>query len=264
MTIADTSLPGARVRFGVFARLREVFALVFRRRPGIFIGFSLLLFLGLPMALGAAAIGVLEFSDPEQALSNTNTEGTIAAIGGFLALVIWLVGAGVLTLAGCDEMAGQRRSLGTYFRQTIRRLHVIFILGLLASLAVMAGFFLIGFVGLWAAAVYSVFMPALLWEGAGWGALGRSRRLTKEYRWPIMGLIFLIYLAFIALFVLVSLTIGTVPEENETAFIIASLIPIVLQVLFIPIFCALPPVVHARLRSLKEGDSSAELRSVFE
>jgi len=264
MTISDTVATGRRPRFGVFARLGETFSLVFRRRPGVFLGLGLTLFLVVPACVVAGLGAAMSYVDPEGLLTDTGTETGVIALAAFLLLLSWLVGASVLTLIGCDEMAGERRGLGVVLRHAARQLHIVFLLGLLASVLVALGSVVIGLLGLWVAACFCVFLPALLWERKNWGALGRSQSLTRNYRLPIMGLIVLLYLGALALFFGLAFLVDRIPEDGSllSSFLVS--LPILVQILMFPVFCAMPSVVHARLRTIKETDSGAGLRAVFE
>ncbi|WP_182085932.1 hypothetical protein [Aureimonas sp. ME7] len=264
MTISDTVTAGKRPRFGVFARLGELLSLTFRRRPGVFLGLGLLLFIVIPVGVVSGLGALMSVVDPEGTLTDTGIEAATIALAVFVSLASWLLGTSVLTVVGCDELAGERRSLGAALRHSARRLHIVFLLGLVASFLVALGSVVIGILGLWVAACFSAFMPALVWEGRNWGALGRSQRLTRDYRLPIMGLIVLLYLGGLALFFGSAFFIEQVPEDGSLVSDLLLSLPVLIQIALFPVFCALPPVVHARLLAIKEADSGAELRAVFE
>lgn len=260
MTIAENAAP-ALPSFGILARFREIFSLAFRRRPGIFVGFNLLALLFVLVIVLGIPFGVIYLTGEEQALAGGGANWVtwlVAGAGG----LFWLFCHGVMTMAGCDEMAGERRSVGFYLRHILVRLPALVVLGLLASVAIGIGFFMVGIVGLWASAVFSVFMPAILWDDAGWGGLGRSRRLTKEYRWPIVGLLLLT--AFVVLAAIFAPLVLLAVPFGDWGGIVGGLLVFVMELASIPVVGALPVVIHSRLREVKEGGGAAALRTVFE
>ena len=163
-------------------------------------------------------------------------------------------------LAGCDALAGRRRALSVYVGHTLRHLHVMLVLSLLAALVVGAGTIIVGVFGLWAAAVHCVLLPALLWDGAGWGAMGRTQALTREYRWPIAGLLLLVAAGCIV--VLVTLALAAERLTHGRAFLPLAF-SILSQVIVVPLLAAVPAVIHARLRTIKEGVGGEDLHAVF-
>lgn len=259
-------LEAAPPRFGTFARLGEVLALIAVRRPGAFLGFNALALLLVPLTSTALDYGL-------PAVSGLSQEEIASSLwGDLLVLAVlglaWTVAAGVMVTAGCDAMAARRLTLAACLGRTLRRLPLVLALGALVLVTVAAGGAALGVLGLWFAAVYSVLLPALLWEGAGWGAMGRSIRLTKEYRWPIAGLIVLVGLGVLALFLLLSLALvtlipGVAFRPDATAAVFGLVVGAALHLSTAAAFAAVAVVTHARLRAIKEGEGADDLRTIF-
>lgn len=133
---------------------------------------------------------------------------------------------------------------------------VTFIISLLASI----GFALLIVPGLWVYAVYFVAIPAVVIERAGFGALGRSISLTKEYRWPIV--LLMIIGGIIA--IVISM-VGTLLAEFVPGGVIVDLIvSTVVYAITYGFFGIMMFLIYARLREIKEEFGEEDLVSVFE
>lgn len=121
----------------------------------------------------------------------------------------------------------------------------------------------------WLAGALCVAIPAIIAEGAGFGAIRRSLALTKGFRWPavgaVLGITVLISLAQTATGALV-LVIGGVLGRMDIAAqapVEAGLTMLLSAAVSTPIYI-LPALVHQRLIAIKEGGAAAELTEVFE
>lgn len=134
--------------------------------------------------------------------------------------------------------------------------------------------------GIWIMGVWSATVPAIMIERAGFGSLGRSARLTKGYRWPVIGTMLLIGLitvigSAITLNIVYAL-IGTSFEEifsGAAAFIEAPSFPVILIIIaiqavmngvFYGLFAAVIVSIYMRLTDIKEGGDTQGLETVFE
>ena len=97
-------------------------------------------------------------------------------------------------------------------------------------------------------------------KGAGFGGLGRSVRLTKGYRWPIIGILVLIGICLI----LISLAGGTVIALIGGSVIISASIFAVMTAMLTGLGGIVIALIYARLREIKEGVSVDEIASVFD
>jgi hypothetical protein len=109
------------------------------------------------------------------------------AIGMLLYTATVAISAAMVTTAAHDAKLGRPVRLGFYFTTALHHLVPVLFCALIATILVYLGFVLVLVPGLWVLAVFFVIVPAIVLEDAGFGAFGRSSRLTKGYRWPIVG-----------------------------------------------------------------------------
>ncbi|EEA93456.1 hypothetical protein [Pseudovibrio sp. JE062] len=160
-----------------------------------------------------------------------------------------------------DAKLGRTIQLGRYVASAIRAAIPIAILSTIAGLVIGIATLALIIPGLWAYAVFSMIAPAVVIERVGFGGLGRSINLTKNYRWPILGVVILIGIIvaifnFIAGFA-ASLTIGS----GQIMAALAYLIPSALGAGLSGVSIAL---TYARLREIKEGVSVDQIALVFD
>lgn len=126
--------------------------------------------------------------------------------------------------------------------------------------------------GLWLGAVLSVTAPAVILGGAGFGGMGRSARLTKGYRWPIIGLYILFWVFLAVIFaVLQAGQMAALDVWAYAEFTVASanagigflVVTTLLGAAFYPVFYILPAMLFLRLRDIKEGGGDEALTDVF-
>lgn len=184
-----------------------------------------------------------------------------------LGTVIGGVVMGLLTLAAADLIAGTGLRLGVSLSRTLARIVPLIVLLIAATLGFMLGWVLFFIPGLLLMAMWSVMLPALLIEDHGFGALARSRALTKEYRWPIIGGFGLLILVFIGL----SIPLSFLPTgvDFETSFVVteiplwASALSAIPGALFYGLWAVFSVLLYTRLLEIKEGGPGG-LASVFE
>ncbi|HDZ74065.1 MAG TPA: hypothetical protein ENH55_15160 [Aurantimonas coralicida] len=135
-----------------------------------------------------------------------------------------------------------------YFRASLQQIVPLVSISFVVVLLVFTGAVMLIVPGLWLLGMFSVVIPAVVVDRAGFEALGRSRSLTKGYRWPIVG--------FIALVSLVAL-IETVIVMGLKWLLGVSTIFVMLQVILSGLTAAIgsiaAAVIHMRLREIKEN-----------
>lgn len=133
----------------------------------------------------------------------------------------------------------------------------------------------IPFVSLWIMAVFSVTAPAVVIERVGLKGLNRSAFLTKQYRWPIVGTLFLTLLCFVGVYsvlgvatVIVMSGFSLFDMQGGAATLLISTVPIILYIAMSTLGLGLMGIVialiYARLREIKEGISVDQIAAVFE
>ncbi|OLF71005.1 hypothetical protein AWH62_13135 [Maricaulis sp. W15] len=173
---------------------------------------------------------------------------------------------------------GQGPQLGAALRGAVTGFLPIIILGIVAGIATGIGFILLIVPGLYVLALLYVYVPAIVFEKAGFSALGRSEDLTKGYRWAIVGVILVIMVLtwiisaiYSAVIFSTVVDLGAVVDGSTDPAAIAAatpwwlnLVASAVQAVTLPITLIASGLVYARLREIKEGGSTSDLLRVFE
>jgi hypothetical protein len=237
--------------------------------PAMFFGASFVI-AALPLALFGVAM--------RSAMSFAPTPGVnpFAQIVGpvLLATAAWLLcyflAQAVLFRAAIAVMDGRALVLGEVIGAGLRALPLLTLLGILLTIAVYGAMIFLIAPGVILAVIWSVAAPALVIERIGvFGALGRSRYLTKGARWAIFGLFVLVFVIYF--FASSLLGIGTVAINGVATTMAARLHPsilsqgfsVVLQTLFVAVFSAIQAALYADLRDWKDGPAGDRLASIF-
>lgn len=191
------------------------------------------------------------------------TPETLSPAAAFITVALTLIGGFVVTgiacLAALDIALGKRHALGDYLRQTLRHLAPLVGLGLLVSLATSLALILLIVPGLYVAARFLVWTPAVVFENAGWSGLGRAQDLSEGHRWPlaasllIMGVAGLVAMA--AALPLIAMA--------EGAFAFSILIDAVASTLIYMMSATFGAAAYLRLREIKDGASAAEVAATI-
>lgn len=127
------------------------------------------------------------------------------------------------------------------------------------------GFMVFVIPGIWVYAVFSVMAPAVVIERAGYGGLGRSASLTRQYRWPVAGAYFLSLICAVLIYALGFLIVSLVSSVGGvSALIISVLVFAVLSTLGTGLVSIVTALVYARLREIKEGVAMEDIATVFD
>ncbi|WP_208354180.1 hypothetical protein [Pseudaestuariivita rosea] len=152
------------------------------------------------------------------------------------------------------------------------------VLGIVITIAAGIGLVLLIVPGIWIYAAWCVTTPAVVVERAGFGGLNRSFELTREYRWPIVGLLILLGLILIVIsipFGLVSnmmIGLNVFDIESLPSADALSSIDVMLWVLInsaasaisYGLGCVAVALVYIRLRQIKDGVGVADVADVFD
>jgi len=235
--MSDVNTAPTRQNLGVGAIVSESFSILFGNIVPIAITsfvpivLGLLisgLFVGMPVAMG--------FEEPNFLLG---TSVVIGFIGSTLVQVaVYGVIIAALVQLAYDAKLSRPISYKKYAKAAIATLVPNVVQMLIVGILATIGFLFFIIPGLWIYGVYSVLVPAIVIERAGFGAMRRSQALTKEYRWPVIGAVLLVLICASLL--------------NMAA---------VFGVALISISVAL---IYARLREIKEGVGVDNLVAVFE
>jgi len=146
---------------------------------------------------------------------------------------------------------------------------------LLGWLFLIVPLFIVG--AFYAAAMLYVFMPAIVFENAGFSALGRSLQLTRGYRGAIIGQMLLLALIVAVISGILAMIVGgimlgamvgsfdTIAANGQISFPWwYSLFNAAVNALSMPLSLIPPAIVYARLKQIKEGGETGDLLKVFE
>ncbi|WGI21255.1 hypothetical protein [Amylibacter sp. IMCC11727] len=182
-----------------------------------------------------------------------------------LSLAIYGIVTAIIVQLAYDAKSGRGTNFGKYASTAVQTLVPNVILTLVIS--ILAGFGMIALIipGIWIYGVFAVTIPVLVIERVGFGSMGRSAELTKEYRWPVIGTIIVIGIAagilnliptFIVQWLLGSLGSGSI------AFLVV--LSALLQTLSYGLVSIGLALIYARLREIKDGVGIEDLVGVFE
>ncbi|MEL6689054.1 MAG: hypothetical protein AAFP28_01940 [Pseudomonadota bacterium] len=274
--MTDTSSAMPKAPLGVGKIISEAFSILFSNFVKVlilgflatFLGFIINgLIVGFPAAAGMPDPATL--GDP-----NTIVVGTV--VSSIINIVIYGFVTAMLIQLAYDAKLGRNGSIGEYISGALPALFPIVVLSIVVSILSGIGALALIIGAFWVYAVFYVFAPAAVIEGTGFGSLGRSAGLTKEYRWPIVGLflvmliiVFIIQLVVGGIFGAVLLTGGDPLAAVQNGIstgsaILFGLVVSLISGLAYGLSGIAVALVYARLREIKEGVAVDQIASVFE
>ena len=241
---------------------------VIARNPLVVLG-STFLFSAVPQIVWGAMM-------QSMILANAGAENRLALaapqfLGGVVLECLALVGAVIVICTTADDAAGHRPSIGSSLAIGLRYAVPLLGLYMLLGLGIALGMILLIVPGVIVALMWSVAGPALVIERCGIGAFGRSRALTKGFRWQILGLFVLVIaiiwavMAVVGLLLVGSGSIMAIAAMRSTghlpmAYTVANALIGTLTAAF---FGALITSLYLALREAAEGPGNAELADIF-
>lgn len=263
--MTDTSATYERLPLGVGTLISESFSILLGNfKTVIILGF-------VPMFVGAIISGLMmgwgvmlgtevqAFSSPlEIALYVINMVIQMGIYGLMIALVVQMA---------YDAKLGRTPNISRYVAPAIRSVVPVLLVSIIVFVAIGIGFAALIVPGLWIYAVFSVIVPAIVIEQAGFGAMRRSSALTKDYRWPIVGLFFLIWICVIVISMIFGVVLVLAISPLGGSFIggaIGILLISVINGFTYSLSAITVSLVYARLREIKEGVGVDQLAAVFE
>jgi hypothetical protein len=153
--------------------------------------------------------------------------------------------------------------MGSLFSSAAPFIAPLFVVGVLAGIAIAIGLLLLIVPGLYLITIWAVVVPVIVIERAGiFDSFGRSRRLVHGSGWQVFGVIVVIFLISIIFRAIVTAIIGGVSDESFAGYAIADLI---VNVLLVPLSALAATVMYLELRRTKgealpeEGGAAAPL-----
>jgi uncharacterized membrane protein len=191
----------------------------------------------------------------------------VALIGAVMAV---LLQATVIKVV-IDDLNGQRARLADALSGGLSAALPVIAIGLLAGLGIGLGLGLLIVPGLMLAARWIVAVPARVTEGPGiFAALARSSQLTKGYRWPVFGLLFVFaILVWIVEAAVLGSVMAVVISSGGNALTASSTLPYILPSALLSaainiLASAGVGAIYCELRLIKEGAAPTGLAGVFD
>lgn len=271
MAIAETAAP----HFEMGRVVRRTFSVI-GKNFGTFVLISIIP--GLTWAATEVAGNQFEADIAAASFPNVNTI-LVFAFWFLIYLASAMMLQGGVIHGAVASLNGNRASLGECLATGLKYLVPLFLIGLLATLGILAGMVLLFVPGIILAVMWVGVGPACVVEHTGVsGAFSRSRQLTRGYRWQIFGLyVALFVLALILTLVggvLVGVLIGVgmfafspdaaaaaATTDTNTAEAVVNGISTMLSSI---VGSALGASTYYELRQIKEGIGPEALASVFD
>lgn len=177
------------------------------------------------------------------------------------------LGTALLVQVAYDAKLGRRIKGWGYVKRVGSMLIPIVGVTLVVTVLLILGLIVLVVPGVIVYVVFSLVIPCIVIEGAGFQAMKRSAQLTEFYRWPIFGLLIVMWF-FSVIFGIVGLAGAVLIVENlgySTLNTLAALIVFSLGfAISIGVTAIAIALTYARLREMKEGVGVDDLAAVFE
>ncbi len=181
-----------------------------------------------------------------------------------VSVVLSYILIGALVYGTVQHLTGRSASIGDIIGRGLSRVIPVIVIAILLSLVVGIGFALLVIPGIFLIVVYSVVIPAAVVERPGIiGSFKRSWELTKGYRWPVLGLLLILFV----ILVVFSFVVGA---AGGIAFFFLNSLPLLLVFNYVisaisGAFASVTiAVLYHDLRVAKEGVSSEQIAAVFD
>ena len=253
-----------KVPLGVTDILNEAFSMLFRNLP------TLGLIILIPSVFETVVTALTYGLSPDPSSANAslnvgwNLDTTSLTTLAMTLLMIFLAGFGTaaLTHAAFAARIGNSINIAASMHRALQHAPVVIVCLVLSSIPIAIGLMLLIVPGLLLMAMLMVLIPAIVIENAGFGAFSRSSDLTKGYRWPIVGLLALYFVAFLCISMGFSFVMAPLLLAGSAGQIAILALNTILNAFFYGIGGLLAVLTYERLHDLKEGSSaSAEVFS---
>lgn len=273
MTDATADFAPSQQSLGVGSIIGESFSIFFRKI------ITILMIAIVPSAIAFLLSGTLQGWDVMTGASLPDFSSTSYIVSYVASLVIGMAIFGMIIAMmvqfAYDAKLGRPANLGAYFSNGIKHLLPIVVLTIVFYIATSILSLALIVPGLWLAAALFVYVPAIVIDGSGFGGLGRSWRLTKGYRWPLVGLVIVTMLVLIIVMAVLvgGLTVGVLgtgfADFGSTDVGLGTILPLFLiqsvgNAIAYGFGSVVVALAYARLKEIKEGVGIDGLMSVFE
>lgn len=247
------STPISDERFDMGRVVSRTFGVI-GRNIGLFFGLTLLLStlpaLLLRLLLGAPTPG------------NLGSSFLIVAVGTLVSAISSYILTAALSYAVVSDQNNDRPTFARALAVGLRYAVPLLLLALVSLIGFYIGLAFLIVPGIIVALMWCVAAPAMVSEQLGvFESLGRSRELTKGWRWQILGLL-LVALVLLFAPVLVASMIGG-GLDNPGTFNLGTIVEALLGAGASMILTTVVAAIYIELRTIKEGASAESLASIF-
>lgn len=243
---------------------------VISRNLVVFLAVSALLMVPMVLITGA-------FSQQSAALQSNDPAVIAQNIGGIFGVlmatllvqtVLYYMLQACLAHATIADLRGEKPQVVPTLLAGLQIVLPVTIISVLALLGVMAGFLLLIIPGIILLLWWSIISPVRVVENTGIAeTFGRSRALTRGYRWHILGLLLLFVVVLLLATFAVHLVMGLSLVEDNPAKALSMSALIANGVVQVPLYGILAvgmASIYYELRLVKEGLGPQQLASAFD
>ena len=263
--MASEATNAPKTPLGVGAIISDSFSILF----GNFVKVAILGFIGafLGFVVNTVFFGFgVATGSSEDFNFDPNTIFISSAVSTIINAVVYGFVTALLIQLAYDAKLGRRNTIGAYFSAALPAIFPIVVLTLVISILSVIGMIALIVGALWVYAVFYVTAPVAVIEKGGFGSMGRSAALTKEYRWPIVGLFLVVVIISVILQMVGGFVVGGL------GFLATGVVGQVIAGVGLSIIVGLAygfggiavALVYARLREIKEGVEVDQIATVFE
>jgi len=260
--MTDATMAQPKTPLGVGSIIGESFSILF----GHFLQIILIAFV--PTLIGFLISGLLTGFDVALGIQEPDFSNPAAGIGTALTfvinMVVYAITTALLVQLAYDAKLSRPIQISRYVGPALSAAVPLAILTIVVTILLVIGLMLFIVPGLWVYAVFSVLAPVIVIERAGFGGMGRSASLTKEYRWPIVGAMVLAFLIAMILQIIAMFVVDVVALIGTVGMIISVILLVAISTLGAGFLSILVSLLYARLREIKEGVSVDQIASVFD
>lgn len=229
------------------------------RRNFVSFGLISLAFAGIP----ALIIGLAAPRGSAEALTNPGAAGTIA-LGVLVSIVATAVLQGALVHMTAADLSGRSVSTSAGITTGVRNFLPLLGIGLLMGLGVGVGFLFLAVPGIILAIMWSVTVPASIVERLTiTSSFARSRNLTRNNRWRILGLSLIMLIAIVIIEAILGAIFGGLSVIGQGSPMVA-FGQAIGSVFSGMIGASGVAVLYAELRRIKDGVGINDLAAVFD
>jgi hypothetical protein len=169
-----------------------------------------------------------------------------------------------ISYAVFESFMGNDVTIKSSISHGLSRAGRLILLGLAMGISIAFSAILILIPSIILTAMWAVAFPACTIEGLGVvDSLGRSRRLTKGYRWKILGLLSLSFAMTFMAYLVITIVVGIAMLFLPLGIVLTGILLLPALIVANAFMSVMLGVMYCRLRSVKEGLVPTDLTNVF-